>query len=73
MDINTNDLLAEILKSLPPQLQPDEVTASMLAKAGGYSPNGARQHLAKLEKDGVLTKHEAIFEGKIVTAYRKKG
>ena len=73
MDINTNDLLAEILKSLPPQLQPDEVTASMLAKAGGYSPNGARQHLAKLVADGILEKHEAIYEGKIVTAYRKKG
>lgn len=71
MELDKNELLAEIINTLPQPLQPDEITARMLSDSAGYSIQGARQHLAKLEKNGTLTKREALHEGKIVIAYRK--
>lgn len=66
-----NDLLAEIIKTLPTPLQPDEITSRMLSESSGYSLYGARQRLIKLEREGKLTKRDALYNGKIVSAYRK--
>ena len=68
-----NELLTELIKTLPPELQPDEVTATMLAKETGYSINGARIVLDRKVREGLLEKHEAIDGGKKVMAYKKKG
>lgn len=73
MRISENELLQELINGLPPQLQPDEVTAGMVSKSTGYSIQGARTYLDRLVKDGSLEKHDAVSEGKIVKAYRKKG
>jgi hypothetical protein len=45
----------------------------MVSKSTGYSIQGARTYLDRLVKDGSLEKHDAVSEGKIVKAYRKKG
>jgi GTPase len=67
-----NDLLDELIKTLPPQLHPDEVTAHMVATASGYSINGARTLLDRQVSEGLLEKHKAIDGGKIVMAYKRK-
>ena len=71
MEVNRNDLLQEILKTLPPPLQPDEVTAQMVADASGYSINGARVFLDRQVTAGLLEKHEAINGKQLIMAYKK--
>ena len=67
-----NDLLDDLLKTLPPQLQPDEITAQVFSKASGYSINGARVFLDRQVAAGLLEKHEAMNGGQLIMAYRKK-
>lgn len=69
--MDKNELLLEIVKTLPQPLNPDEVTATMVANAAGYSINGARQFLTREVQAGRLESHDAIENGKIVKAYRK--
>lgn len=67
-----NDLLAALIESAPKPLDPtQEVTASMLAAATGYTKRHAADLLAAAEKRGELVSRWAYHNGSRVRAYRR--
>ena len=53
MEITTNELLEEIAaEMLGVELQPGDITPSMIVERVGCSGNSAREKLAKLERAG---------------------
>lgn len=69
-----NELLRELTSELTlPLIDPDEVTATMLAQAMGINSQGAKRLLDRKLKKGELTSRQVKVEnGKTATAYRKK-
>ena len=69
-----NELLEELIRDDLPFIQPDEVTAPMMAAAWRINDHSARDRLKDLVTAGKLICHKARNEnGNIITAYRKAG
>jgi len=67
-DTTAQELLDEIVASVPKPLQPGEITRPMLMEQEGIKEKQARDLLEGLVRDGVLVKRTA--RGGII-AYRK--
>lgn len=67
-----NELLAELVAELNPVIEPDEVTARMLAEHTGIGWNKAKRILDDKVANGLLTSRMARMpDGKMATAYRR--
>ena len=66
-----NDLLNELINSLPPPVQPDEITIKMFAARTGYSISGAGGYLDNEVRRGNLTRRSALVDGRWVSVYGK--
>lgn len=68
-----NELLSELSNALRSDpLQPEEVTAVMLAKSLGLSRARAMERLRKLEKEGVLSSRITRSDsGHSIVAFKK--
>lgn len=67
-----NDLLEELAADLLlPDLDADEVTATMLGRYAKIHRNVAKGILDRKVRDGLMTSREVRHEGHRVTAYRK--
>jgi hypothetical protein len=71
LDAIRDEILAQVISGMTPDIEPDEITASMVADRTGRNVNKCKEYLDSLVADGLFTSRQVICDCRKMTAYRK--